>query len=186
MSPGKYKNARTPLPPSLRDKPVPTRHYTSELHDKDVEKMLGEGMMREDFCKKYQICKKTFETWREVHPSFDEAVNRGAAAGEAVWLKMGKDHCEADFNFPYWSSIMNAQYNFGAKKIKGTIKGMNPSEIIKFATELYTAGEINRNQHDRFMVAADRLLKAEEIPTLRAEVELLKEELAKQRAAQQG
>lgn len=163
---------------------IPTKTYNAQVHDEEIENLLRDGFFAEDFCKKYRITKLTFQNWVEAHPTFKEAVKRGLAAGESVWVGLGREHLKEQFNYKYWSSIMHNRYAYGAKKISGSVKGMNPSQIIHFANEKYVEGEITDRQHARFLMAAEKLMKAEEVPILKAEIEQLKLALVNHHAQQ--
>jgi len=91
----------------------------------EVIEWMGEGYSFESFAGKVGVCRDTVFEWANVFPDFSDAKNRGSAACQVFWEKMGINGAGGkiqNFNNGCW--VFNKKNRFGWKdKQEITIEG---------------------------------------------------------------
>lgn len=69
--------------------------YHENLCNKAAE-VLANGESLAAVCAELNICRATLYEWKEKHPEFAKALNRGLQKAQRVWESIGRDGVEGD------------------------------------------------------------------------------------------
>ena len=115
---------------------------TPNKYHKDMcikaEEVLSNGESLAGICAELDISRATLYEWRDTHPEFKEAVDRGLQKAQRVWEKIGQDgikgHYEK-FNSAPWIFTMKNRFRQDYKEDKDT-KSDNTSLVEKLLDRL--------------------------------------------------
>lgn len=133
-----------------------TSKYQSSYCD-DFINHCKEGGSIAEFCFKKNVSRKTFDTWSETYPDFNEARIRGKNIAEGWWLNQArihlvtyssKDEGSTNFDTSLYKHIVGGRFGHAAKRKfrfpqMGTDVLENYLRVIEEAqTNLYEAVEV--------------------------------------------
>ena len=111
--------------------------YNSALCQKAID-ILADGESFAAVCAELDICRTTLYEWRDKHPEFDVAQQKGLQKAQRVWEKIGKDGiCGETKNFAGtpWMFVMKNRFRDDYKEDKAE-KTITESVIEKFVDRL--------------------------------------------------
>lgn len=147
--------------------------YNPAIHDKAVEKMLGDGDLAPHFCREFNISMQTMRHWTEKYSSFHTAYSRGVSAGMAVWIDKMNNNKQTQY--PYWAAIMRHMFKFGYEPLIGCRSQLSSKDLLGLALDSLGAGRIQGRVFDQLVHAAEVKMKIEDVTELTQAVAELKE-----------
>lgn len=97
-----------------------------------AEQVLTDGESLAAICSELNITRTTLYEWREMHPEFKSAIERGLQKAQRVWEKMGQDgikgHYEK-FNSAPWIFTMKNRFRDDYREDKDEKKPEDKSVI---------------------------------------------------------
>lgn len=92
-----------------------------------AEQVLANGESLSAICAELEITRTTLYDWRNTHPEFKEAIERGLQKAQRLWEKMGQDgikgHYEK-FNAAPWIFTMKNRFRDDYSEDKETKNDM--------------------------------------------------------------
>ena len=115
---------------------------TSNKYRKDMcikaEEVLANGESLAAICAELGITRTTLYDWRERHPEFKEAIERGLQKAQRLWEQIGQDGIKGNyekFNSAPWIFTMKNRFREDYKEDK-EIKSDNASLVEKLLDKL--------------------------------------------------
>lgn len=88
-------------------------------------KVLADGESLAAVCAELDICRKTLYRWRDAHPDFESAINRGLQKAQREWEAIGRDGICGDiknFSGTPWIFTMKNRFREDYKEDKNESK----------------------------------------------------------------
>ena len=96
-----------------------------------AEQVLANGESLAAICAELDISRTTLYEWRDTHPEFSDAIDRGLQKSQRLWEKMGQDGIKGNyekFNAAPWIFTMKNRFRDDYKDDK-EVKTANKSVI---------------------------------------------------------
>lgn len=100
---------------------------------KKAEEILGGGRSLAAVCAHMNIARSTLYEWRDNHPAFKSAIDRGLQKSQAYWEEMGMDGVNGEidkFGATTWIFTMKNRFRDDYREDKEVSKG--ESAVEKF------------------------------------------------------
>ena len=113
--------------------------YKKEMCIK-AEEVLANGESLAAICAELGITRTTLYDWRDTHPDFKEAIERGLQKAQRLWEQMGQDGIKGNyekFNSAPWIFTMKNRFREDYKEDKD-VKTDNSSLVEKLLGRLIT------------------------------------------------
>jgi hypothetical protein len=90
-------------------------------------------------CAELDICRTTYYEWKEKHPEFSMAIDRGMQKAQRVWERIGRDGVEGNyekFSATPWVFTMKNRFRDDYKEDKSDNKGASDSLVERIIDKL--------------------------------------------------
>jgi hypothetical protein len=105
---------------------------------KIAAKVLADGESLAAVCAELDICRKTLYNWRDAHPEFESALNKGLQKAQREWEALGRDGISGNldkFSPSPWIFTMKNRFRDDYKEDKEA-KGGSETLVEKLLNKL--------------------------------------------------
>lgn len=104
---------------------------------KKAEEILATGKSLAAVCAALDITRQSLYDWKDAHPEFKEAIDKGLLKAQAVWEQMGEDGIKGNyekFGAAPWIFTMKNRFREDYKEDKEEKKDNGQSVLEKLIT----------------------------------------------------